>query len=68
MQDTYITDCNSCLWNAVAYVIWVISVRVLRLFHNNSDKLQLIYLLLANAVQLVNTKLLLLGVDFYNSL
>ena len=60
-------DCNSCLWCAVAYVIWVISVRVLCLFHNNSDKLQLIYLLLVNAVQLVDTKLLLLPVDFYNS-
>ena len=51
----------------VAYVIWVISVRVLHLFHYNSDKLQLIYLLLVNAIQLVNTKLLLLLVNFYNS-
>ena len=32
------------VYGAVAYAIWVISVRVLRLFHNNSVELQLIHL------------------------
>ena len=36
---------NNCLQCVVAYVIQVISVRVLHLFHNNSVEVQLIHLL-----------------------
>ena len=43
----------------------MISVRVLHLFHNNSDEVQLIYLLQVNAVQLSVPKLLLLNSLLY---